>query len=199
MPNLSDDLPRLQAGDTESLRRFIRRHHRAMAALAGIFLHDEAANAAVDAAWRDWIEDLPRLNSETDMAAALFGRLVARVQKTDAGRSVDLATMAAAEPDEPVLAAARFDPDQSWAQPMKAWDDLAADTTIDDKPLKDHLADAVLALPPPQRAVLVLRDMAQLPAATVATLLGIEAGRQAALLHRAHARLRRAIELKVGM
>ena len=52
---------------------------------------------------------------------------------------------------------------------------------------------AIAALPPTQRAVLTLRDVHQYPASEVCALLGLSEGNQRVLLHRARARVRRAL------
>jgi RNA polymerase sigma-70 factor, ECF subfamily len=60
--------------------------------------------------------------------------------------------------------------------------------------LTGALATALGALPPRQREVLMLRDIDGLSADEVCTVLGVSAGNQRVLLHRARSRVRAAVE-----
>jgi RNA polymerase sigma-70 factor (ECF subfamily) len=56
------------------------------------------------------------------------------------------------------------------------------------------MLEAIEALPPTQREVLVLRDVEGVPAADVCNILGITDTNQRVLLHRARSRVRAALE-----
>jgi RNA polymerase sigma-70 factor (ECF subfamily) len=56
------------------------------------------------------------------------------------------------------------------------------------------IIDAIDALPPAQREVLVLRDIDGLPAADVCNILGLTDTHQRVLLHRGRSRVRHALE-----
>ena len=57
-----------------------------------------------------------------------------------------------------------------------------------------RIKTAIEELPPKHREVIVLRDVAQLDAAEVGTMLGISAENQRVRLHRARAAVRKALE-----
>ena len=59
---------------------------------------------------------------------------------------------------------------------------------------RDHLQQAILALPKPYRLVLILRDMEQLETREVAKVMGISEQTTKMRLHRARAFLRNALE-----
>lgn len=193
-------LVRLRAGDTDYLRGILRAHQPVLAALAGIFVDPDQVTDIVHAAWLDWIGDLETMAADRDMAPAFVGRTLerAKARANRDGRTVDLAALAAAEPDEPVLPDARFDPDQSWHTPMKSWDGIHGTDVYNGNSLWDHIEAAIGTLTLPQQAVVILRDIEGLPADSTTALLGMDAKLQATLLHRAHARLRRAIEHQIG-
>lgn len=56
------------------------------------------------------------------------------------------------------------------------------------------ILDAIAALPPSQREVLVLRDLEAVPAAEVCNILNLTDTNQRVLLHRARAKVRAAVE-----
>lgn len=60
------------------------------------------------------------------------------------------------------------------------------------------MLDAIAALPPAQREVIVLRDLECLPAADVCNILGLSDTNQRVLLHRARSRVRSALERYFG-
>jgi len=79
-----------------------------------------------------------------------------------------------------------------WATEPAPWrtpeDDLLAQET------RKVIIDAVAALPPAQREVLVLRDLEELGAPEVCNVLGLTDTNQRVLLHRARSRVRAALE-----
>jgi RNA polymerase sigma-70 factor (ECF subfamily) len=56
------------------------------------------------------------------------------------------------------------------------------------------IVDAIAALPPAQREVLVLRDLEGVSAAETCNVLGLSDTNQRVLLHRARSRVRNALE-----
>jgi RNA polymerase sigma-70 factor (ECF subfamily) len=62
---------------------------------------------------------------------------------------------------------------------------------------RDVILNAVAALPPAQREVLVLRDLVALSAVETCNVLGLTDTNQRVLLHRARSRVRTAIEQHV--
>ena len=79
-----------------------------------------------------------------------------------------------------------------WAIDPLPWrtpeDDLLAKET------QQVITDAIAALPPAQRDVLVLRDVEELGAPEVCNVLGLTDTNQRVLLHRARSRVRSALE-----
>ena len=60
------------------------------------------------------------------------------------------------------------------------------------------ILDAIAALPPAQREVVVLRDLESVPAEDVCNILGLTDTNQRVLLHRARSRVRSALERYFG-
>jgi RNA polymerase sigma-70 factor (ECF subfamily) len=60
--------------------------------------------------------------------------------------------------------------------------------------IRKTITEAIAALPPSQREVLVLRDVEGVAAADVCNILGLTDTNQRVLLHRARSRVRAAVE-----
>jgi RNA polymerase sigma-70 factor (ECF subfamily) len=56
------------------------------------------------------------------------------------------------------------------------------------------ILEAIYALPPAQREVIVLRDLEEFPSSEVCNILGLTDTPQRVLLHRARSRVRQALE-----
>lgn len=79
-----------------------------------------------------------------------------------------------------------------WASPPRAWS--VPEEQALSRELRVVVAEAIAALPAPQRAVITLRDVEGWASDEVSALLEITAGNQRELLHRARSRVRAALE-----
>ena len=119
----------------------------------------------------------------------LFHILANRARSTRAKESRSLPV------DDPLEG--RFAASGEWGQPPEPWSD-AVDSRIVADALASRVKDCLPELPAAQRRVLVLRDVEDLEAADVCKLLGISAGNQRVLLHRARAQVRGLLEADMG-
>ena len=185
----AEDLPleRLQRGEPAALRALVERHHGSMLGLARSILRNAAAAEDVaQEAWIAVIAGLPGFEGRARLSTWMMAILVnkARSHARREGRYVPLAL----EDDPPGEAEGpeRFDATGHWRQRP---DDLESLT-----PERILAGRQTLALPPAQRAVLILRDVEGADAAETAELLGLSDENQRVLLHRGRGRLRRALE-----
>jgi RNA polymerase sigma-70 factor (ECF subfamily) len=74
------------------------------------------------------------------------------------------------------------------------WDEVTPERIVAGRRLLDHVIEAIDALPPAQRAVLVLRGQQGLEAAEVCAILGLSEGNMRVLLHRARLSLRATLD-----
>lgn len=84
-------------------------------------------------------------------------------------------------------------PDPDELKDPRGWNAVPERVALD-RELQGHLRDAVLGLPPLYRAVLVLRDMEGLDTEEVARSLGVSKDVVKMRLHRARARVRKALD-----
>jgi RNA polymerase sigma-70 factor (ECF subfamily) len=156
---------------------------------------DALAEDVVQDTWLAVVRGLDGFEGRASLKTWIFHILVnrARTRAVREARTVPLSSLAdAAAQEGPALDPALFDRDGRWARPPQTLDAdperhlLAAE-------LRGRLVEAVAELPEAQRAVIALRDLAGLPSEEVCDLLGVSAGNQRVLLHRARARVREAL------
>jgi len=93
---------------------------------------------------------------------------------------------------------ASFTPAGRWIVAPRLWDDLTPERIVAGRQLWEHVRDAIEALPPNQRAVVVLRDREGRNSREICELLSISSENQRVLLHRARASIREVLDKLVG-
>jgi len=190
----------LRAGDEEAFRTVVRDWHPSLLRVARIFTPSPAvAEDVVQETWVRVLGALDRFEGRSSLKTWVF-RILVNTAKTRAqreGRTIPFSALqdawripeAAVEPE-------RFLPDDDafhpggWAAPPRALPEerlLAAET-------RGVVAAAIEALPANQRAVISLRDVEGWSSDEVRNALDISDVNQRVLLHRARARVRRALE-----
>lgn len=192
-------LDRLRAGDEDAFRTVVGAHHNAMRRLALTYVHSSAvADEVVQETWLAVIRGLDGFEGRASLKTWIFRILVHRARTRGAreARTVAFSSLGPADGDDgPTVDSGRFikagEPLAGWwsVPPSELPEDrlLAAETT--------ELVDrAISALPARQQRVIRLRDVEGLDAGAVCESLGISAGNQRVLLHRARAAVRAALE-----
>ncbi len=200
---LDDDalIGALRSGDERVFVDLVQRWAAPMLRIALVHLGNRAhAEEIVQEAWLTMLRTLDRFERRSSLRTWVIGIVVnlARSRARTERRSVPFPE----EPGEPSVDQARFLPanhprwPHHWAIEPVRWptpeDDLLAGET------RQMILDAIAALPPSQREVLVLRDLDGLPAAEVCNVLGLTDTNQRVLLHRARSRVRGAVERYFG-
>jgi RNA polymerase sigma-70 factor, ECF subfamily len=187
----------LRAGDEGVFGELVQRWSGMMLRLALAHVASRAiAEEVVQDAWLIFLRSLHRFERRSTLRTWLLGIVVnaARSRARAERRALGMAT----ESGPPAVDPARFLPaDHSrwphhWALAPVPWrtpeDDLLAGET------RNMILDAIEALPPAQREVLVLRDLEGLTGTEVCNVLGLTDTHQRVLLHRARSRVRNALE-----
>lgn len=187
----------LQSGDAGAFGEIVDRWSSAMLRLALAHINNHAvAEEVVQEAWLTMLRSLERFERRSALRTWVLGIVVnlARSRRRAERRLVPLT----ADEGEPAVEPARFLPadhprwPHHWAVEPTPWrtpeeDLLAAES-------RKVIDEAIAALPPVQREVLVLRDVEGLTAADTCNILGLTDTNQRVLLHRARARVRQALE-----
>lgn len=187
----------LRSGDEQVFCQLVDHWGGVMLRLALTHVANRAvAEEVVQETWLTVLRSLDRFERRSALRTWVLGIVVnlARSRARIERRSVPLEPETAGPSVEP----ARFLPadhprwPHHWATEPIAWrtpeEDLLAGET------RRIMLEAIEALPPTQRDVLVLRDVDGIPAPDVCNILGITDTNQRVLLHRARSRVRAALE-----
>jgi RNA polymerase sigma-70 factor (ECF subfamily) len=204
IPGALDDaelVRRVRAGERSAFAGLVRRHGGALLRFSRLFLRDEAvAEEVVQDTWMAALEGLDAFGGRASFKTWLF-RILANKARTRAareGRSVPFSALGDAEGDEGTVERGRFDAAGRWRDPPLGWTDENPERLALDAETRAVIEAAVAALPPAQRAVLVLRDEDGLETEEICNLLALTVTNQRVLLHRARTRVRQALEAHLG-
>jgi RNA polymerase sigma-70 factor (ECF subfamily) len=189
---------RLVAGDASAFALLVDRYHGRLLRLAMTFVSDRAAaEDVVQDTWLGVMRGLETFEGRSALSTWIF-RILTNRAKTRALRDArSLPFSALDSPDqehEPAVDPARFQPNGAWADPPRRWDDDTPEKLLMKQEAVHHLQEAIEGLPANQRAVVILRDIEGLGSDEVCNVLEISETNQRVLLHRARAKLRRALE-----
>ncbi len=185
---------RLLAGDEHAFQRVFVELQPLLLRLASAIVHDAAVGEEVaQDTWLAVLEGLPgfegRSSLKTWVVRILLNR--ARTRAARERRSLPFSALAEGQRAPPADA---FNAEGAWRSPPRALGDtLTPERLAADQQLREHVKRAIAELPEQQRLVVELRDVAQLDAADVCSLLELSATNQRVLLHRARHKLREAL------
>jgi RNA polymerase sigma-70 factor (ECF subfamily) len=185
-------------GDEQAFAQLVRRFHGAMLRLARSIAGDPTgAEEIVQETWTALIDSLPRFEGRCSLKTWVF-RILNNRARTFAARERRTAGVSFAEDGEPdndhAVDPGRFTFIGSWAAPPAPWHARSPEDLLLRKEVGATLAREIEALPPGQRAVVVLRDVEGCTTEEVCNILGISDENQRVLLHRGRSKLRTALE-----
>jgi RNA polymerase sigma-70 factor (ECF subfamily) len=191
-------LAALRAGDERAFATLVRRYHASLKRVARAYVSTDAvAEEVVQETWLAVINGLGRFEQRATLKTWIFHILTnkAKTRGTRERRSVPFASLGGA--DGPAVPPERFQRAGDawpghWATPPRPWED--PERRLGSLEARERLREAIAALPATQQAVLTLRDVEGLESDEVCELLGVSAGNQRVLLHRARARIRTELE-----
>ena len=191
----------LRAGDESAFTMLVREYGPSMLRVARMFVSSRAvAEEVVQEAWVGVLNGIARFEGRSSLKTWIF-RILTNTAKTRAvreGRSIPFSALAAEDEEAGGVDPDRFLGDDSrfpghWAAPPQRWEAapegrlLAAETL-------ELLEREIAKLPPNQAIVVTMRDVEGFDAEEVRNALDISETNQRVLLHRARAKLRRALE-----
>jgi RNA polymerase sigma-70 factor (ECF subfamily) len=192
---------RLAAGDEAALLQLVTTHQRAMLAVASTFTGNRAlAEEIVQETWMAVVTGIDRFERRSSLKTWIFRILAnrARTRPSREARTLPFSAFDVAEESGPVIPTERFDGRGMWAEPPKRWAETSAEGLLERAEVRRQIDNAIDALPPRQRAILVLRDVEGVDADEAAEVLGISEVNQRVLLHRARTAVRLALEPILG-
>jgi RNA polymerase sigma-70 factor (ECF subfamily) len=192
----------LRAGDEAAFMTIVERYHGALVRLALSYVSDRAiAEEVAQDTWLGVLQGIGRFEGRSSLRTWIFRILVNRAKSRGVRerRSQPFSALAGDDADEgPTVDPDRFVPEGQpgsgeWATPPRPWE-YRPDERVLTGELRGVIAAAVEDLPPRQRTVLTLRDIEGWSAEEVRMTLDLTEGNQRVLLHRARAKVRRALE-----
>jgi RNA polymerase sigma-70 factor, ECF subfamily len=185
---------RLRAGDESAFAELVRTHHSSLLRVARLFVPTAAlAEDVVGETWLGVVKGIDRFEGRSSLKTWIF-RILTNIAKTRGqreSRSLPFSSLDDADGTfEPAVESGRFTPVGHWADPPRAWPEerLISRETL------EVIEDAIESLPPAQRAVISLRDVEGWDAEEVRNALELSETNQRVLLHRARAKVRRALD-----
>jgi RNA polymerase sigma-70 factor, ECF subfamily len=187
---------RLRAGDEAAYGEIVRRYHASLVRVAAAHVRSIAlAEEIAQDAWLAVLNGLARFEGRSSFRTWLFtiASNLAKTRGVRESRILPFSALAREESEgERPVDADRFREDGGWAEAPAEWPD--AEARLETNETLAEIERAIAALPEVQRTVITLRDVRGLDAEEVCRLLGLSDGNQRVLLHRARAKVRRALE-----
>ena len=190
-------IARLLARDEAAFVGLVRAEQAALVRLAQVFVASRAtAEEVVQDTWAAVLDGLGGFERRSSLRTWIF-RICVNRAKTRAARDARMVSFEAEGTEEPE-AGDRFDPRGHWALPPRPWQLDGADEILARREALASLEAAIEELPPAQRAVIVLRDIEGIDSESACNVLQVSESNQRVLLHRARAKVRRALEGVLG-
>jgi RNA polymerase sigma-70 factor (ECF subfamily) len=193
----------LRRGDEPAFTALLDRYYGPMLRLAMTQVHNRAhAEEVVQEAWLGVLRGIDRFESRSSLRTWIFHILlnIARTRAQRERRSVPFSALEPGDDDPaPAVPPERFHPDdhprwpRHWAVAPRSWGPSPEDRLVA-KETQEAIEQVIASLPPMQRAVITLRDIQGLTTPEAAAVLGVSAGHLRVLVHRARAKVRRALD-----
>ena len=195
-------LARLRAGDERAFEALVEAHHCALIALALTYVRThEVAEEVAQETWVAVLAGIDRFQGRSSLRTWIL-RILVNTAITRGGRearTVPFSTLEPAGTQAASVEPGRFRPAGDafaghWQAYPADWSALPEQSLLGRETL-EVAKRAIEALPDAQRRVITMRDIAGLSADEVCDALGLSAGNQRVLLHRARSRVRAALEV----
>jgi RNA polymerase sigma-70 factor (ECF subfamily) len=193
----------LRRGDEDAFAWLIDRYRGPLWRLARMYVATPAAaDDVVQETWLAVVKGIDRFEGRAAVSTWLYRILanIARTRGVREHRTIPFSSAAGAldEGAGPAVDPERFgvvgDPGYGqWAAPPTPWND-EPEASLESKETLAAVRAAVEVLPPAQREVITLRDLEGWTASEVRNALDLSETNQRVLLHRARAKVRRALE-----
>jgi RNA polymerase sigma-70 factor (ECF subfamily) len=195
-------LVRLRAGDRAAFAALVGRHAGSLLRVAQSLVRDRAvAEEVVQETWLGVLTGIDAFEGRSSLRTWLFQILVnrARTRFVRERRTVPFSALAGpGEGEPPAVDSGRFDEQGGWREPPGAWTEEDPERLAMGAETLAAIEAAIQELPQAQRAVMTLRDIEGLETEEICNLLAITVTNQRVLLHRARAKVRQALERRLG-
>jgi len=183
-------LVRLRAGDRAAFAALVQRHAGSLLRVAQSLVRDQAT--AEELVQETWLSVLTGLEAFEERSSL-------RTRFVRDGRTVPFSALGGlGDGDGSSLDPDSFDGEGTWRDPPSTWNEENPERLAMGAQTRAAIEACIAELPETQRAVLTLRDVEGLEADEICNLLSITLTNQRVLLHRARAKVRGALEARLG-
>jgi len=191
---------RLRAGDEEAFMMLVEQHQAMMLRIARMYVSSEAvAEEVVADAWIGILKGLDTFEGRSSLRTWMY-RILANIAKTRGvreGRSQPFSSLVGPDAGPSIPGSWFRGADDAgaggWSTFPSDWHGLPEDRLLADETLR-VIGEAIERLPPAQAQVIRLRDVLGWTSEEVRNALDLSETNQRVLLHRARARVRRAVD-----
>ena len=193
------ELTALRSGDEQAFQSLVGRLHGPMLRLVIGYVRDrDIAEDVVQESWLTMLTNLDRLEERSTLKTWILGIAlnIARSRRRKEMRVLPFSSLwrrGDREERGATVDPYRFDAGGTWKEIPDSWSNVPESRLLSQETMK-RVRDAVDTLPPTQREVLVLRDVAGMDSEEVCGMLGITAENQRVRLHRARTAVRKMLE-----
>jgi RNA polymerase sigma-70 factor (ECF subfamily) len=191
---------RARDGDEEAFAQLVRRYSPMLLRLARMYVPTDAlAEDVVQETWVAVVRGLERFEGRSSFKTWLFRILVnrAKTRGVREHRSIPFASVSGGSDEDgdegPTVDPARFTSEGAWTSAPADWRD-DPETALDSAEALRVAREAIDELPERQKIVITLRDLEGLSSDEVRNVLDLTETNQRVLLHRARAKVRKALE-----
>lgn len=182
----------LREHDERAFTEVYRTHNHVLIRFAASILRNRSsAEEIVQETWVSVLRGLDGFEGRSSLRSWIFTILINKA-RTRLRQDARLVAFDDAGPDSGLEAA--FDGRGKWAQMPALWDEVTPERIVEGRSMLAHVNAFIDALPPAQRAVLIMRTQSELEPAEVCELLGINEGNMRVLLHRARQSVRERLD-----
>jgi RNA polymerase sigma factor, sigma-70 family len=191
----------LKAGDEASFMTLVEKHQAGMLRVARMYVSSQAvAEEVAQDAWIGILQGIRRFEGRSSLRTWMY-RILTNIAKTRGqreGRSVPFSSLAGEDIDAPSVEAEWFQPagerwEGHWSSLPSDWSGMPEERLLGGETLS-VIGRTLEALPAMQAEVIRLRDVLGWSSEEVRNALDISETNQRVLLHRARARVRKALE-----
>ena len=196
-------IQQLRTGSEPAFIGLVESYNAAMIRVALGFVRDDAtAQEVVQDAWLGVLKGLASFEGRSSLKSWIFSIVVnqAKTRGVREARSIPFSSLAAREASgtEPAVDPSRFLGQDAqwpghWAQPPQSWGQDPEEHLLQAE-MMGQLSRSIDALPPAQRTVMLLRDVAGHEPESICNTLGITMTNMRVLLHRARSKVRNQLE-----
>lgn len=193
LPSDDELIPKLLDNDETAYKQVVRAYHGIMVHVARSIVGDAIADEVAQEAWVAVLRALPKFERRSSLKTWIL-RITSNCAKSrlrHESRTVNFDD--AGHDGTPMLSDKYFDSTGHWTHPPSVWHADTPDSLLSGSQLQAHIDNALNELPPPQKAVITLRDIQGLDMETICKILEVSESNGRVLLHRARSRIREVI------